>query len=355
MIHTFTDGTHEPMNVKKSLIVLAVMFCSCSGGGDYLKSLGLSVEEVTPTTVVNLEDYEIFKPRHLAALDGLFYVSRTDGDHHIAVIDPHSSRQVNVLKRGRGPGEVFQGASLHRSGNSVVFNDCGNGICLGIRCDSSFRTCSVDTIARFSSSGARPYFMCRAGDCFVSGNVLDPGCWYALYDKSGKIRSCVEPISFPELKNAPRDRIASMMLSSIYASNSNGSRVCVANVVSASMSFATVTDGILEEYERVRGVAPEIQGGGVSSESKSCFNAIAATDKYVYVLYSGLAINDEFPCDECSHLIQYTWEGTPVKHYHLSHSLSAICLSDGEMYALSSFPEPLIMHVPVEVESPEML
>lgn len=332
------------------LILPAVILSSCQSGDDYLRTLRLSEEEVSPAVVVNLEDYDIFKPRHLAAIDGLFYVSRADGDYHVAIIDPHSSRRINVLRRGRGPGEVFQGSSLHRSGNSVIYNDCGNGICLGINCDGLLRTYSVDTVARFNSLGARPYFMCKAGDCFVSGNALDPECWYALYDKSGEIRSSVESISFPELKHTPTERITAMMLSSIYASNSDGSRVCVSNVVSASMSFSSVSDGILEEYERVTGVAPGIQSGGVLSESKSCFNGIAATDKYVYVLYSGRAINDKFPCDECCHLIQYTWEGTPVKHYHLSHSLSAICLSDDGMYALSSFPEPLIMHVPVKVE-----
>lgn len=328
------------------VLMMTAVSCSSWGGDDYIRSLGLKPEGVVSVKILDLEDYDIYKPRQFACMDGIFYVSRLDGGYNISIIDSQSKCQVNVLQRGRGPGEVFQGSSLHLSAGRVYFNDSGNAKCLEIRFDRAAKTVFIDTVARFSSVGARPYYMCKAGDNFISGNSLNPDCWYALYDNSGKVTSEVEALSFPELKTSNADLSASMMLSSVYGSDHDGTRICVANVLSASLSFAIVKDGKIDEYKRIQYMPPKIQGHGFSPESHSCFNAVSATNDAVFVLYSGRTINDPVPCDECEYLVRYSWEGTPERLYRLSQSLSAICCSEGQLYGLSSYPSPQLFIVP---------
>ena len=332
------------------LFLASLGSCSYGEHDDYLRSLRLRTEYISPEAILDLEESGILKPRQFCFLDGRFYVSKSDGKYNITVIDPQQGIRTDVLRRGRGPCEVYQGSSLHISDGRVIFNDSGSAICIGLNYNKDTQKVAIDTIARFNLVGARPYFMCKSGDYFISGNISNPDCWYASFDKSGEIKSEVCALSFPELEGKGKDLRASLMLSSLYASSPDATKVCVANVMSASLSFSYVNGGKLSEYNRIQYNAPEMSGRGFSPESVSCFNGIAATDESVYVLYSGRNINGDVPRDECMHLIHYSWDGTPIKRYSLTHSLSAICCSGGKMYGMSTYPTSQIYMVPIHVE-----
>lgn len=86
-----------------------------------------------------------------------------------------------AVRKGRGPGEMINGSSLHKNGDGAVFYDSGSAVCVKIRTKESIssHTAVMDTIGVFAAGASRPVYMTSCGkDGFISGNLLDQDVWY---------------------------------------------------------------------------------------------------------------------------------------------------------------------------------
>ena len=326
-------------------VVVAVTVC-CSTEDKYLRTLPLEVEVLNASDSINIDRFELFQSNEVVRIDdNWLLIAATKGDYRLLFVNVATSEHFFAIRKGRGPGEMLDGGSLHKCGNDALLYCMKTATCIRIFLEESVdeRKAVYDTVGVFKSSVSKPAYMTSVGkNGFVSGNMADPNVWYSLYDREGNILSSVEALSFEELSQ-DYDDLVSFHMSCKYASNPAGTKVCVASVASPSLSFADIDSGILKEYKR--SALPPI--GMIESRLRpdhtSAFVGVAADDEYVYVIYSGHKLFDDvLPTDECRHLIIYDWKGTPVRHYLLNHSISSIHVDGKAIYGTSTYPESCV-------------
>lgn len=328
--------------------ICEAMALSCTGPSEndkYLKSLSLEPELLTAVDSVNIDQFDLFQARAAVAVDGgWLIVSSVQGDYRLLFLNPETSEHFFAIRKGRGPGEMINGSSLHKNGDGAVFYDSGSAVCVKIRTKESIRSRRVvmDTIGVFAAGASRPVYMTSCGkDGFISGNLLDQDVWYSYYDDRGTILSDVSSLDFEEFSEG--DRKVSRMLSSVYASNPDGSKVCVANVVCPSLSFSEVKSGILTEYCRYENPPEGIAAGRITEDCTGAFQDIDADEDYVYLIYSGNKYKgDSLPINECRHLVVYDWGGNPLRHFVLDRNISSVHIDGNSLWGASAYPESCV-------------
>ena len=330
--------------LKGIFVVFLIAEVSCSRAGDiYLRTLHVGSEYLAVTDSMNIDQFDLFQAGGAVAADnGWVLLSAVQGDYNLLFLDPDTKEHFFAIRKGRGPGEMIRGDNLHRNGGDVLFYDYSSAVCVSVNMSASIdkHSAVMDTAGVFSSGMSRPVYMTSCGvDGFISGNLLDDDVWYSYYNSTGDILSNVESLDLRGLSD-DRDYRMSFNLSSKYAASPDGTKVCVASVMSPSVSFSNVYSGILTEYKRI-GIAPVgMKGGHVTEESASAFNGMCADEDYVYLLYSGRRIvNSTVPTDECEHLVIYDWAGDIVRHFILEKSINSIDVYNGCVYGTSLYPE----------------
>lgn len=242
-----------------SATVLA-LFAGCENSEKDKFLHGLQLDEVTiaPIDSIELEQFDIFQPGKLVKEDNWFAISSNRAEWNVTLVNPQSGDSFGVLRRGRGPGEVAAGVCFQKSQAGVIYYDRVSYKCLGFDLKRTIaeRVASIDTLGNFLGKTPNPSRLCRCEDGFVSGNSTNSEVWYSLYSEDGTILSEVPAFHFDETDNANQDFLSSMLTSSIYASNYDGTKICVASVAAGALAFASVSDGILSEYERYEIEAP---------------------------------------------------------------------------------------------------
>lgn len=242
-----------------------------------------------------------------------------------------------TIRKGRGPGEIISGSSLHKCENKIRYYDFASSKCIELNLEESVSVHGVvcDTVADFCA-GERPVYMTSCGkDRFISGRISDKESWYALYDRCGRILSSVKSIDYESMNS---NAAVSAMLSSKYTTDYDGAHLCVVNCASPTISFSSICDDQIMEYKRIQLKLM----AGVSShmrDAKSFFNGVCADNEHVYILYSGKKLSDRTsPAYECSHLVGYDWNGNIKHHYVLNRPVRSICLFGDCLYAVSGYP-----------------
>lgn len=319
-----------------------ILIVSCSFENDrYLKSLSPEVSMLYAVDTVDIEQYDLFQAAKIVFCgDGRMLLSSIVGDYNLLFLDMNTGNWFPAIRRGRGPGEIIQGSSLHMSGERVLYYDVNNAICISICIDESFENqCLVADTAGIFNKQSRPVYLSACGDGFVSGNLVDDDCWYSFYDKFGNIHSSIMALECDGLPESG-DRKVSLLLSSLYAAHPDGTKVCVANVPTPSLSFSAVRSGKLEEYHRMSVSPVGLQNGRLTQKHTTAFSGICADNRHVYVLYSGnRTLDGKLPSDECCNLIVYDWDGNPVKRYALDQRVHSIHVVGNRVYGATTYPE----------------
>ena len=327
------------------ILLVAVVSCTSPYADDpYLRSLKIGEQVISPVDSSDLDMYGYWQPRNVVDTHGgWFVISSVEGDYHLLFVNPESGEHFYAIRRGRGPGEIVSGGSLHKFGDAVRYYDFTRTKCIELDIDKSIaaRAAVCDTVGDFSKGNRLVYLTSCGKDRFVSGSLADENWWYALYDRQGKFLSGVEAIAG---LSKDRDRALSVMLSTHYASSPDGKHLCSANVNVPVVSFASVTGDELQERERIQASFDGEKKKRLET-IKSYFYGGCAVEEYVYILYSGRRIADrEVPSNECSHILVYDWEGNIKHHYVLSRPVCSISLTDDGFYAVSTWPTGKLLH-----------
>lgn len=346
--------------MKKALkhILFFVLFfgfpiaCSTFENDPYLRTLKLPVEDIQAEDSIVLDAYELFSPDAIAALAGQWVaLSSIQGENNLLFVNPLLGGSFTSIKKGRGPCEMVRGGSLHRiSAGSVLYYDYYDGVCVSLAVQESlagFRA-TLDTIAHFDSERVRPVFLVFNNGRFLSGNSYDPEMWYAIYDDRGDICSSISGLRYPVFRQISDELKTSIHLSSKYTIKPDGTRLCVANVATPSISFSLLDGFSMSEYKRIECAPPDLQPGrdAFSPDHRSAFQSLVSDDHAVYFLYSGHRFqNDEAPVNACTHVIVYDWDGNPKRHFRLDKYVNSIDLESGnKLVACSSFPSERVYY-----------
>ena len=336
----------KPIKLSAAAMLLAaVVSCTSRYADDpYLRDLKIGEQTLSPVDSSDLDMYAYWQPRNVVDTHGgWFVISSVEGDYHLLFVNPESGDHFYAIRRGRGPGEIVSGSNLHKFGEAVRYYDFTRTKCIELDIEKSIaaRAAVCDTVGDFSKGNRLVYLTSCGKDKFVSGCLADENYWYALYDRQGKFLSGVEAI---EGLSKDRDSALSAMLSTQYSASPDGRHLCVTNLSTPTISFASVSGDRLQEAKRIQSTFDaEKQAHGRTA--KGYFNGVAADDNYVYILYSGRRIADrEMLPNECSHLLVYDWNGNIKHHYVLSRPVCSISLTDDGFYAVSTWPSGKLLH-----------
>lgn len=321
------------------VIVLTTAMNSCSDVKDpYLRTLDLKVDTLYASSEYTLESLELFHPSDFISIDcEWLLLSSSKGDYKLSFINTSTDEIFFAIRKGRAFGEVAQGGSLHKLGSAARYYDYGTGTVIEIDLHKSVasRCLVADTVAVFDKGISRPVYIGSCEDGFISGNAVDLGVWYSLYNIDGEVVSSVSALNYKDLYRSNDHRV-SIMLSSKYCPSPDGSKICVANVPFPAISFANVQSFGLIEYKRYE-VSP--QSKELPPDLTTSFADIHSDHTGFYLLYSGHMIEgDILPGHECNHLIVYDFSGNPIKHYWLDKNISSIQIQENTLIGLTDYP-----------------
>ena len=81
-------------------VALVTLFGCASEEKDYLSSLRLRQEELTPESVMDLSPYNILQPVRLAKVGGYFAITDNSGAKHLTVIEEGSGKPLDLIPKG---------------------------------------------------------------------------------------------------------------------------------------------------------------------------------------------------------------------------------------------------------------
>ena len=329
-------------------VMMAVTVSSCSGEKDlYLRSLDLQVDTLYATSYFNVEECSMFQASDLVILDDEWLLlSSIQGKHKLLFLNISTKEHFFAIRKGRGPGEAIQGGDLHKYQDVVHYYDYDDGVYMNINVAESIcnKQIAIDTAVVFDHTPSKPVRLISCKGGIVSCNIEDPARWYCLCDGNGLVQSYVSTLTFLE-ESLSKDFRLSVILSSKYCSDPDGTRICAANVAFPALSFARIDSGKLIEYKRYE-IAPEsgnLQKNGFTSDDINAFSDVHSSKDGFYVLYSGHKIKgDILPSNECHHLIKYDFNGIPVKHYYLDKNVCSLQVEGEVITAVSTYPESCV-------------
>ncbi len=333
------------------LFSAAIFLFGCAHENDYLSSLNLKQENLTPKSTIDLATYDILQPVGIAKSGNCLAVTDNGGSKHLIIIDENTGEHLELVSKGRGPGEMvgammapyLDGVTLYdpSSSKTLVYIDLQKSMREGKAC--------MDTLGRFVDSFSFPAKIVSSRNGMIATMAGRKDVWYASLGREGQVLSFVGPPQYKELEEMDESRYFSFLVSSHITVSPDGDKVCCATSHAAALSFASLDDGgILSEYRRYEFDPPEIVRGdrytAFSKSGKSCFRSPASDNDNVYLLYSGKPFdNADSPNYECNHLIIYGWDGTPKRHIVLGESVMSIAVDGNMLYGLSSWPDSRIL------------
>ena len=249
---------------------------------------------------------------------------------------------------GQGPDELLFPSSLFASGNGAMsFWDVNR------RRYSTMQKVEGDTVIRLSHrfDGRDSLFHFEvlpiAGGQFVAAGIYKEHR-LTLLNRDGSFNKGIGQCPF---RDEEESRVSGMIRSEIYqgklAASPSGSKLAYALLHADMLSFYEVAeDGEVQLKSEHINSYPDYQYNNavVSASSPVFYLDVCATERYVYVFYSGRNYKDDQEKAFMGRTVKvYDWNGKPVKNMHLDVDIKVMCVSsdDKNLYAIAYRPDPV--------------
>jgi hypothetical protein len=178
---------------------------------------------------------------------------------------------------------------------------------------------------------------------------------FALFDSIGnKVNSFFEYPYRDSREKKIKNRSRSMAYQGKMVSNPEGTKFVYATSFADIIYFYDIKKDEILPIRKIENNFPEYiveeKDGGVGapikSNSKHGYICAYATDKYVYLLYSGRSFAEYGnTIDEAESLMIYDWNGILQKTMQLDIPCKFLCVDDGnqQIWAVSNNPDPIII------------
>jgi len=179
---------------------------------------------------------------------------------------------------------------------------------------------------------------------------------FTLYDSLGrKINSFFEYPYKNKEEGKIKNHLRAMAYQGCLISNPSMTKCVYACSKGDILHFYTIQKDNIEVIKRIEKIYPqyitEEENGGfgapMSKDNMVGYIHAYATDKYVYLLFSGKTINDYFSLnkrEDGDNLFVYNWDGEVVKQFKLDIACQYFCVHhDTKMIAIAEYPEPCLV------------
>ena len=314
-------------------------------------------EIISPTSILDLGKYEVFKPEIvLKYLNGYVVKSQTQ-ENVITYIDLISNKTISGINRGDGPEELVSPSSIQKRGDDLFIYDLAKKKIyqLDIVINDSTISLSKDRTLNVED---RPFIIHMLDKGYIASGLFLK-FWMAYLDDNGYILSSLNFPDFEDTKNFTDIELSTLYLSTLIAVSPNEQKVVCAAQKGGVLAFANLSSKGMEEYKLLKYHAPKISEShkrgnpnvAFSKDGKMGFSDVACNEKYVFTLYSGRTYRIHgTTCHHCEHLLIYDWDGNPVKHLVLDKPLFTMNYDaqSNKLYGVGYDPEGCILEYDLE-------
>lgn len=336
-------------------LIVLVLFCGCGGNSNVESPLNhfehTTPEEIRVSQRVDLSDYEIYKP--VAAIkDGNSYlIEDKTNNNMIHFLDIEEKKIVSGVNKGNAPDELISPANLHQFDGKFFIYDIMKKFIYRVVVENE----AVSIVEHKRLTPDERLFVTHvAPKGFIASGIFKDA-WLTYYDEDSNPLGVVDFPDFEEINELTDVEKSSIYISTTLRVKPDHSKVVCASQMSGVVSFSTVTDTELVEFEQLRYHAPLVvppRSSGSPSiafdkNNKVGFCGSACDDNYVFLSYSGRTVNThQMLAHHCDHLFIYDWNGKPLKHLLLELPLFGEIGYDPEtktLYGISYDPEGVIV------------
>ena len=305
-------------------LLLSILLMSCSRTfSDPLKHFERSpVVKITPSKIINLEEFEILQPFHIIQIDdSMFVIQDLKSEKIFNLINLSSKKVISGVNKGQGPNEV-------NSPSCILFRNHKIFIWDAIPKKMSELVHSSDsnlTIKEFFTVDTETpilFFINLLDSTFIANGIFED-FWLAEMNKEGEIISTIDYPIRDETKDLPKILLPALFSSVKMANSPDNKKVVVVTGSQEIISLINRTDSGIKEYKQIKYLPPKISItptgiAAFTSDNTKGFGGVDCDDQYIYTIYSGKTYNTHpTSANYCEHLLVYDWDGNPVKYYKL--------------------------------------
>lgn len=301
--------------------------------------------------VIMGDEFVIGKPRSMTLLaDSIPVLINIQSDVLFQIMDYRSRVLLEVGSRGQGPDEFLFPTSLNTdSEGTLSFWDVNRKRYSSMLV--SLKDSVVEFCHKFNHRDSLFHYEVFPidGNQFVASGIYED-CRLVTLDERGRFKKGYGKCPSRDLRE---ESVPGTVRSEVYqgrmAVSPSGKRLAHALLRADIISFYDVkSDGDLSLITENTGSYPEYSyETGAMKLSAPVYNInISATERYVYVLYSGRNLKDlKDRAFLGNHIDVYDWEGRKVKEIGLDVDIQMMCVTEDDrtIYAIAYLPDPALV------------
>lgn len=310
-------------------------------------------DKISPSKVLNLEKYEVFKPEAvLKYLDGYIVKSQVR-ENMITYIDIVNNKTICGINQGDAPEDLVNPSSFQKMKDDLFIYDIVKKRVYKVDLLLNDSTISLSEYKSFNME-ERPFIVHLLDSGIIASGIFSD-MWIAGFSDAGNTLSSLEFPDFESNHNFTNIDLSTVYLSTLIAVNPNEQKVICATQKGGFLAFANLSVEGMREYKRVNYYAPMVKKVSdriaFDRNNKVGFCGVACSDNYVFALYSGRTFNTHGLLSHyCEHVLVYDWQGKPVKHLILDKPLFSMNYDaqSNKLYGVGYDPEGCILEYDLE-------
>ncbi len=340
---------------------VSVLSCGTDTADPVLSSLAERVEEITPDYEIPLGNTEMMNPTKIKKYGDFFVIGISNADHAIEIYNAGKGDILKCAFKGRGFGEMLSPSSIQVFGQYIYLFDYQLGNYWRIDLEKSLADGKqeIELVSRINQTRGGevyiPIYLHKMETGAICTGLLGGHKWYSFLNENYEETSIVQDCDFENFNGLSDISRNNVFLSSHISVSPDGSRVVCALQPAAAISISEIVGTEMKEYYRKTFYSCEVRdtpSGPVfnAQNNKEAFCGVCSDSNYLYLLYSGQSLGKEIPCTESSYVIVLDWNGNPIKSFHLSKRICAMCMEGNTLYGITAYPESAIVFYSVMVE-----
>ena len=335
-------------------IVILVSCCKQEASDDVLSYFEDAPSVVaTVESVIKLDQYGVLVPTKLIHYKGSFIIRKGLSENFVDIFTPEK-KVIACVKKGRGPGELFDVGSFQMRGDSLFIYGPSQKKLLVLDIPGSIASQKQITLEEYqigspdqkvSDQMILPVCLQYFNGHYYGSGLFGDGSLYAELSKDGALISGIPGPTLDDNRLSSLDR-ASLNMDALMSISPNGNRISVTYTQIAAISFACTYPALIEQWSKVffqpKLWCPDQPGLMVSYEKENVatFQDIQAFNDCVYALYSGKnrVGDNENIANHCSHLLVFDWDGAPLMSYELEVPVAGFWMDEDSLYGISFYP-----------------
>lgn len=343
------------MRITALIICFVCISCNTRHINNDLDNLFYGIEDSISYSTCLTNEFLWGMPVKAHYIDSTLIVWEDAGDSLFVLIDPYNKEVIGKYgNRGQGVNEFLQPFSFQTINDSVAaVYDLWKHTLVELNLRNMING-NINYSVLLKDSLNCSHLIPTAEGNFIGLGIFED-CMYKLMDNKGhEIKSFYEYPYKDDTEEKINGRARAMAYQGTFHSNPSKNKAVYAVNSAPIVFFYKIDEGNFIEVKKYiwgfPSYKPEITDNSTSvvtsKDDKRGFVDAYATDKYVYLAYSGKSYRDfDLKAYSADILYVFDWEGNPVRKYYLNTDITCLCVSDNDdmMYAFSKIPEPTLI------------